>query len=583
MKLLLDQINSHEDVRGLSRNQLADLCVELRSFLIETILENGGHFAANLGVIELTVALHHQLNLPEDVIVWDVGHQSYAHKVLTGRKEGIKNIRKTHGLSGFPSISESAFDAFGTGHSSTSISAVLGMAQASSFSGKANKHIAVIGDGALTAGQAYEALNHLAETGLDVLAIVNDNQMSIDDNNGNIARILHDAPLAKVFFETLGFSYDCCPEGNSIEAVYDSVAKNIKESKPRILHVRTKKGFGYEAAEKDRIRWHATESMVKVLPDIAPKSKFPKYQEVAGKTLLELAELDDKVVVVTPAMPTGSGLKAFEARYPDRFFDVGIAEQHAVTFSAGLAKEGYRVFCFIYSTFLQRAYDQLIHDVCIQNLPVVFCIDRAGLVGGDGATHHGVFDLAYLKPIPNLDIIAPSSVLQMRDAFYTGLKRIEGPTAIRYPRGRGEVEDFHSALQILTRGELKILQKGYNLAIISVGSCLSEVKKAIEGLKELKNRVSLIDLVYLKPLDLKNLKRIFSTHSHILVIENGSLIGGIGEELAALISQWGLSCSIKNLGISGDFVEHGSTSDLLRLNGMDAASIQKKVLELLSH
>lgn len=581
MSKLLDQINSHQDLRALAQGELRQLSVEMRSFLIDTILENGGHFAANLGVVELTLALHHQLNLPDDVLVWDVGHQAYAHKALTGRKNEIKHIRKTNGISGFPSIAESEYDAFGTGHSSTSISSVLGMAQASALAGKTNRHIAVIGDGALTAGQAYEALNHLAQTELDVLVIVNDNQMSIDDNNGNIARILHDKTKARSFFETLGFNYDFCANGNSMEAIYTALATSLAAKKPRVLHIKTKKGFGYHEAENDGIRWHATESMVKVLPDIAPKSKLPKYQEVAGKTVVELAAMDEKVVVVTPAMPTGSGLKEFEAKYPDRFFDVGIAEQHAVTFSAGLAKQGYRVFCFIYSTFLQRAYDQLIHDVCIQSLPVVFCIDRAGLVGGDGATHHGVFDISYLKPIPNIDIIAPSSVLQMRNAFFTGMQRINGPTAIRYPRGRGEVENYQSTLNSLDRGKSILIQEGKKLAIITIGNCLNEVKKAISGLNAVENSITVLDMVYIKPLDEEKLKNIFSSHLQILTIENGSIKGGIGEQLASLSNSWGMDCSFNTLGIGDQFVEHGSTADLSRLNGIDAASIRDIVLKLL--
>jgi len=574
MSKVLSNIHTHEDVKALSKNQLGLLCTELRTFLIDTILENGGHFAANLGVVELTVALHHQLNLPQDNLVWDVGHQAYAHKILTGRKNQIRNIRKTDGISGFPSIAESEFDAFGTGHSSTSISAILGMAQANKLAGIDKKHIAVIGDGALTAGQAYEALNDLADTNLNVLVVVNDNQMSIDNNTGNIARILSAKASAQSFFETLGLRYSYCEKGNDINSVYESLEQCFKGKGPQILHIKTKKGYGYEAAEKDGIRWHATESIVKVLPDIEPRSIFPKYQEVAGKTVLELAALDDKVVVVTPAMPTGSGLKEFEAKYPDRFFDVGIAEQHAVTFSAGLAKEGYRVFCFIYSTFLQRAYDQLIHDVCLQNLPVVFCIDRAGLVGGDGATHHGVFDLAYLRPIPNLDLIAPSSVLQMRDAFYTGLKRVEGPIAIRYPRGRGEVGKYDSKLEMLERGKSKIVSKGVDLAIIAAGKSLNDVKIAIASLNIVKNTPTLVDLIYLKPLDVTLLKRIFSTHKNILIIEDGSIKGGIGEELMAISSELGFKNQINRLGIADSFVEHGGTSDLKEKSGFGIKAIQ---------
>jgi len=560
---LLSHIETHLDLKKITKDKLPELCVELRQFLIDTILENGGHFAANLGVVELTVALHHQLNLPNDQLIWDVGHQSYAHKVLTGRKNDLKNIRKTGGISGFPSLAESEFDAFGTGHSSTSISAILGIAEADKLSKKARQHIAIIGDGALTAGQSFEALNHLAESGLNVLVIINDNQMSIDANNSNMARILKDTTTAQVYFETMGLSYSFCEKGNDFESVYNAIAANLHQKAPRILHLKTKKGFGFDAAEKDHIRWHATESTVKVLPELHHNSNFPKYQEVAGNTMVELAKLDDKVVVVTPAMPTGSGLKAFEKQFPDRFFDVGIAEQHAVTFSAGLAKEGYRVFCFIYSTFLQRAYDQLIHDVCLQNLPVVFCIDRAGLVGGDGATHHGAFDLAYLKPIPNIDIIAPKDVLQLRNALFTGLKNTKNPIAIRYPRGRGEFAKYNADFSILEKGKAEIMQKGSNTAIISIGNCWADVQTFLDNNTEKDFNPTVVNLIYVKPLDTTLLNEIFANHTQIITIENGSIKGGIGEEIAALsIAQGFHNIEFKHLGISDHFVTHGSTGDL---------------------
>jgi len=573
---LLAHIESHKDLKMLKRDDLPALCNELRQFVIETVLENGGHFAANLGVVELTVALHYQLNLPNDQIIWDVGHQAYAHKVLTGRKNDLKNIRKSGGISGFPSISESEFDAFGTGHSSTSISAILGIAEADRLSGNSRQHVAIIGDGALTAGQSFEALNHLAESGLNVLVIVNDNQMSIDANNSNVARILKETKLAKTYFETMGLSYSYCENGNDLNLVYQAIEKNLAQKTPRILHLKTKKGFGFDAAEKDHIRWHATESTVKVLPELSANSNFPKYQEVAGNTLVELAKLDNKVVVVTPAMPTGSGLKAFEQQFPNRFFDVGIAEQHAVTFSAGLAKSGYRVFCFIYSTFLQRAYDQLIHDVCLQNLPVVFCIDRAGLVGGDGATHHGAFDLAYLKPIPNLDIIAPKDVLQLRNALFTGLKNTQNPVAIRYPRGRGEFAAYNSAFNILEKGKAEILQKGSETAIISIGNCWADVQTFIETTKDKSINPTVVNLIYVKPLDAGLLKETFAAHTQIITIENGSIKGGIGEEIAALSLLQGFhNIDFKHLGIADAFVGHGSTEDLKNEEGFGVEGLKE--------
>lgn len=571
----LSKINNHQDLKHIDRSDLLDLCGELRTYIIDTVLKNGGHFAANLGVVELTVALHHQLSLPKDILVWDVGHQSYAHKVLTGRKEQLPQIRKTGGISGFPSIGESEFDAFGTGHSSTSISAVLGIAQANQLNGVDAQHVAVIGDGALTAGQAFEALNHVVELGLDILVIVNDNQMSIDANNGNFAKILNSQSKARVFFETMGFQYKYCPNGNEFELIDQSLRNMLKAKGPRILHTKTAKGFGYNPAEEDRIRWHATESMVKVLPDRKVENQNPKYQEIAGETLVELASQDQEVIVVTPAMPTGSGLKEFERQFPDRFFDVGIAEQHAVTFSAGMAKQGKKVFCFIYSTFLQRAYDQLIHDVCLQNLPVVFCIDRAGLVGGDGATHHGLFDLAYLQPIPNLKIYAPGSLTEFRQALQLAAKQTHAsPMAIRYPRGRGHQPVHHGDDELVPFTYEENSSNSEKL-VISIGGAKQQVIEALSKISESK-RPNWLHLTQVKPLPIVQLNSCLQGIKEVLTIEDGIIKGGVGQQISCSVEYENIE--FNHLGINNVFVEHGAPEDLKSQHGIDSESILKWIL-----
>ena len=571
----LSKINSHQDLKHIDRSDLPALCGELRTYIIDTVLKNGGHFAANLGVIELTVALHYQLSLPKDILVWDVGHQSYAHKVLTGRREQLSEIRKTGGISGFPSISESEFDAFGTGHSSTSISAVLGIAQANQLNDVDAQHVAVIGDGALTAGQAFEALNHVVELGLNILVIINDNQMSIDANNGNFAKILNSQNKARVFFETMGFQYSYCPNGNEFEMIDQSLKEMLKVKGPRILHTKTAKGFGYNPAEEDRIRWHATESMVKVLPNRKVENQNPKYQEVAGETLVELASQDKEVIVVTPAMPTGSGLKEFERQFPDRFFDVGIAEQHAVTFSAGMVKQGKKVFCFIYSTFLQRAYDQLIHDVCLQNLPVVFCIDRAGLVGGDGATHHGLFDLAYLQPIPNLKIYAPGSLTEFRQTLQLATRQTHAsPMAIRYPRGRGH--------QLVHKSDDELVPFVYEensnskKLVISIGGAKPQVIEAIGKISESK-RPNWIHLIQVKPLPINQLNSCLHGIKEVLTIEDGIIKGGVGQQISYSVEHENIE--FNHLGINDVFVEHGATEDLKSQHGINSESILEWILD----
>lgn len=565
MNNILNHINSHEELKKLGYADLPQLCIDVREFIIDTILENGGHFAANLGVVELTVALHHQLHLPIDTLIWDVGHQAYAHKVLTGRKERLNTIRKKGGLAGFPSIFESEYDAFGTGHSSTSLSALAGIAKANELNNKDFKHVAVIGDGALTAGQAFEALNHIAELDINVLVIINDNQMSIDANNGNFGKILAHPEKAREYFKTLGFKYGLCLEGNNFNSIYDSVKDSLAANGPRILHIKTKKGFGFDAAEADNIRWHATESTVKVLPNMSRQMEFLKFQEVAGKTLVRLAKTDEKIIAVTPAMPTGSGLKDFEKEYPNRFFDVGIAEQHAVTFSAGMAKQGYKVFCFIYSTFLQRAYDQLIHDVCLQNLPVVFCIDRAGLVGGDGATHHGAFDMAFLQPIPNLVIKTPGTINELQNAMYAACINTDGPIAIRYPRGRGN----EALTEVSIEEDFKlVIENDSSIGIITIGAVYGEVK---EALQEYDEKVSWLHLRQIKPLPRQDVLSFLEKHSKIITIEDGVVKNGVGQQIASM--NIGRLIDFKHLGVSDYFVEHGLTRELRAVEGFNSVGI----------
>ena len=568
----LHNISSPKDLQAIDFLNLPEVCKELRAYIVKTILENGGHFAANLGVIELTVALHYQLDLPKDNLIWDVGHQSYAHKVLTGRRDQLKKIRKTGGIAGFPSIFESVYDTFGTGHSSTSLSALAGIAKANHLSGTQSKNVAVIGDGALTAGQAFEALNHIAELNSNVLIVVNDNQMSIDANRGNLGRVLANTKKAKLYFETLGFHYQFCEKGNNFSHVFKAIEKSLKLVGPRILHVKTKKGFGFQEAEQDHIRWHATESKVKILPKKAPITDFPKFQEVAGATMVKLGKKDEKVVVVTPAMPTGSGLKEFESLFPDRFFDVGIAEQHAITFCAGLAKQGYKVYCFIYSTFLQRGYDQLIHDVCLQKLPVVFCIDRAGLVGGDGATHHGAFDMAFLQPIPNIVIQAPSTLSELQESLFRA-KETKGPLAIRYPRGRGKEVLKQTESAVIP--PFKIIQQGKVLGIISIGATYHTVKSAMKLLEE-KYKISWLQLYQVKPLPMKEIQSFSEKLKVVITVEDGVVKGGIGSQIASSLN---INNRIIPLGVQDHFVEHGDIEDLKKQEGFDAESLAMLIRE----
>ncbi len=561
------------------------MCQDIRDFFIEKILKNGGHFSANLGVVELTVALHYVYDLPSDKLVWDVGHQAYIHKLLTGRKSAFDTIRKFEGLSGFPKIDESEFDHFGTGHSSTSISAVMGMAEAALLNNKTNTHIAVIGDGSLTGGMAFEALNNLGVSKANVLVVVNDNQMGIDPNLGAINTHLNEIDgITPNLFENLGLNYQGPVDGHNVLELVAIFEKQRQENGPQVLHIKTLKGKGYEPAEKAQTDWHSV-SYVKIDPN-GQKNRSPessekplKFQEVFGHTLLEIAEKDERVVGITPAMPSGSSMKIMMEAMPHRIFDVGIAEQHAVTFAAGLALEGKRPFCNIYSSFAQRAYDQIIHDVALQNIPVIFCLDRAGLVGADGPTHHGTFDLAFLNAVPNLIILSPMDEHELRNMMYWAVDYTDGPVVIRYPRGRGSLVDYNNEIQPLEVGSLRTLCTGNKLAVISIGQIGVEVQKAIVNNK-LTNQITHIDARFMKPLDLSKITVILRSFDTIITVEESCLLGGFGQQIKALAQDSLYKGTITSLGLPDVFVEHGEIDELRAKYGIDAERIGRVITEL---
>ncbi len=578
----MDSILYPSDLKKLNKEQLPQLCAEIRDFFIEKILKNGGHFSANLGVVELTVALHYVYNLSDDKLVWDVGHQAYIHKLLTGRKSKFDSIRKLDGLSGFPKLDESNFDHFGTGHSSTSISAIMGMAEGALLSHKDNKHIAVIGDGSLTGGMAFEALNNLGVSKANVLVIVNDNQMGIDPNLGAINTHLAEIDgITPNLFENLGLDYDGPADGHDVLTLVEYFDKQKASDGPQVLHIKTIKGKGYEPAEKAQTDWHSV-SYVKIDP-LKPETmevKSLKFQEVFGHTLLELAEKDERVVGITPAMPSGSSMKIMMEAMPHRVFDVGIAEQHAVTFAAGLALEGKRPFCNIYSTFAQRAYDQIIHDVALRNIPVIFCLDRAGIVGADGPTHHGTFDLAFLNPIPNLTVLSPMDEHELRNMMYWALDHIDGPVVIRYPRGRVSKIDYRNEIESLEMGSSRTLTTGNKLAVISIGQIGVEVQNAISS-NQLESKVTHVDARCTKPLDMNKIGELFQSFDKIITVEESSLLGGFGQQIKVLAQDSLYRGTITSLGLTDVFVEHGEISELRAKYALDADGIGKVISQLL--
>ena len=579
---MLHNINDPSDLKKLAPDQLPQLCSEIRVFFIDKILKNGGHFSANLGVVELTVALHYLFDFKTDRLIWDVGHQAYIHKLLTGRKKEFNHIRKLGGLAGFPKMSESEYDHFGTGHSSTSISAILGMAEAAKLDNKSHKHIAVIGDGSLTGGMAFEALNNLGTSNANVLVIINDNQIGIDPNSGAINHHLNTINENINFFKTLGLEYEGPIDGHDLNELITSLEKSIAVSSPKILHIRTVKGKGYLPAEKAQTDWHSV-SYVKIDPSKS-KTDNPtpsKFQDVFGHTLLELAEKDPRIIGITPAMPSGSSMKILMDAMPHRVFDVGIAEQHAVTFSAGLAAAGKRPFCSIYSSFAQRAYDQIIHDVALQNIPVVFCIDRAGLVGADGPTHHGSFDIAYLNAIPNLTIISPMDEHELRNAMYWAVDYTDGPIVIRYPRGLGSKTKYKNEIQPLKIGTSRILQKGDKIGIISIGEIGVEVQKAIDKLG-IQKQIHHIDARFIKPIDKNEVLNMLQTFDHIITVEESCLIGGFGQQIKTIAQDQNYMGRITSLGLPDQFIEQGTREELRAKYNLDKDGICQLIQALIS-
>jgi len=587
---LLAQINNPDDLRKLSLSQLESLAYELRSFILDVVSVHPGHLGASLGVVELTVVVHYVFNTPYDRLIWDVGHQAYAHKILTGRRDIFHTNRKYKGISGFPSRKESPYDAFGTGHASTSVSAALGMATAATLKGETDRqHIAVIGDGALTGGMAIEALNNAGASKANLLVILNDNGIAIDKSAGAIKDYLAQIAISGAytnfnnFFKALHFSYFGPVDGHNIEKLTRILyeVKNIKG--PRLLHIVTIKGKGFDRAEKEQTLFHAPGKFNRITGELVKTDNSIQhtYCEVYGRTLLELAESNKKIVAITPAMPTGSALNFMMKRFPGRVFDVGIAEQHAVTFAAGLAAEGMIPFCTIYSTFLQRAIDQLIHDVALQRLPVVFGIDRAGLVGADGATHHGFFDIAFLSVVPNIVVSAPMNESELRNMMFTATKYRQGPFAIRYPRGRGVLEHWKSKFQIIPVGKGRtIVETESNIAIISIGHAGN---MALEACKQLKNEiaVAIYDMRFVKPLDEKLLEKVMRRYKNLITVEDGMLSGGFGSLVANFANSHSFcNVKIKNLGIPNRFVEQGSQQDLYAECGFDVNGIIKTIREM---
>ncbi|MFP4844261.1 1-deoxy-D-xylulose-5-phosphate synthase [Winogradskyella sp. PE311] len=584
-KSLLDHINFPKDLRQLKADDLPHLAKELRDFIINIVATKEGHLGASLGVIELTIALHYVFNTPQDLLIWDVGHQAYGHKILTGRKAVFDTNRQLNGISGFPKRSESEYDTFGVGHSSTSISAALGMAIASQLKGEEKHHIAIIGDASIASGMAFEGLNHAGVTEANLLVVLNDNAIGIDPSVGALKQYLTNVKKGTEkqdnIFEALNFDYSGPIDGHNMPLLISEL-KRLKGVKgPKFLHIITTKGKGLKQAEENQVTYHAPGKFNAKTGERPIKSNqilAPKFQDVFGETIVELAIKNNKIIGITPAMPTGSSLKYMMKEIPDRAFDVGIAEQHAVTLAAGMATQGLIPFCNIYSTFLQRAYDQVIHDVALQNLPVIFCLDRAGLVGEDGATHHGVFDLAYLNCIPNLVIFAPRDAIALRNIMYTAQKGVDFPLAIRYPRGRCHILDWKKPFKILEIGKGVTLQKGEDLAILSIGPMASIVQNVVNTVK---TNLGHYDMQFIKPLDEKLLHHIFDVYKAIITIEDGTKVGGFGSTILAFANQHNYNNKILTLGIEDNFIQHGTTEDLKKLQKLDADSIKKSIEDLL--
>jgi 1-deoxy-D-xylulose-5-phosphate synthase len=583
MQKLLDTINSPKELRQLSKDDLPQLAQELRNFIINIVATKEGHLGASLGVVELTIALHYVFNTPEDLLIWDVGHQAYGHKILTERKDIFDTNRQFGGISGFPKRDESTYDAFGVGHSSTSISAALGMAIASQLKGEKRHHIAVIGDASIASGMAFEGLNHAGVTDANLLVILNDNAIGIDPSVGALKQYLTNVKIGTQkqdnIFEALNFDYSGPIDGHDIFKVISELERLKTVEGPKLLHIITTKGKGLKQAEDNQVTYHAPGKFDAETGEIYVKAETiepPKYQDVFGHTIVELAKQNKSIVGITPAMPTGSSLKYMMAEFPDRAFDVGIAEQHAVTLAAGMATQGLIPFCNIYSTFLQRAYDQVIHDVALQNLPVIFCLDRAGLVGEDGATHHGIFDLAYLRCIPNLVVFAPRNEIELRNIMYTAQLGLKQPIAIRYPRGRGVTIDWKQPFKKIEIGKGIQLKQGKKLAILSIGTIANNVSDAVSDFN-----VSHYDLRFVKPLDKTLLHQIFTTYQNIVTIEDNCIKGGFGSAIIEFASTYNYKILITQLGIPDVFIEHGNLIQLQKSIGIDTESIRQRIAAIL--
>lgn len=586
---ILENINTPLDLRDLKEEELTQLAQELRRFIIDIVATKEGHLGASLGVVELTIALHYIFNTPKDLLVWDVGHQAYGHKILTGRRDNFETNRQLNGLSGFPKREESEYDTFGVGHSSTSISAALGMAIASNLKGETEKqHIAVIGDASIASGMAFEGLNHAGVTKANLLVILNDNAIGIDPSVGALKEYLTKArvgykPSRDNIIEALNFKYFGPVDGHDLKGLL-KVLEEMKAIKgPTFLHVITKKGKGLKKAEEDQVKYHApgkfepnTGELLKYDTDGLPL----KYQDVFGLSLVELAEKNEKIIGITPAMPTGSSLKYMMKTFPERAFDVGIAEQHAVTLSAGMATQGFVVYCAIYSTFLQRAYDQLIHDVALQKLPVIFCLDRAGLVGEDGATHHGVFDIAYARCIPNLMIAAPANEVELRNLLYTAQLGLDAPLIIRYPRGRGVLNEWKLPFEKVKIGKGECIKEGSDLAVLSIGNMAGNVETAIKQLLS-PGKVAHYDMKFVKPIDEELLKGIFKKYSKIITVEDGVKKGGFGSVILEYAASLGYKGDIEILGVPDEFIEQGSVDQLQEICGIHVEGIQEKIKSMI--
>ncbi|MCF7559346.1 1-deoxy-D-xylulose-5-phosphate synthase [Sabulilitoribacter multivorans] len=575
-KSLLQNINSPKELRLLQQKDLPQLAQELREYIINIVATKEGHLGASLGVVELTIALHYVFNTPEDLLIWDVGHQAYGHKILTGRKDIFHTNRQLGGISGFPKRDESNYDTFGVGHASTSISAALGMAIASQLHGSNKHHIAVIGDASIASGMAFEGLNHAGVTDANLLVILNDNAIGIDPSVGALKQYLTNVKRGTQkqdnIFEALNFDYSGPIDGHDLNAIISELNRLKTIKGPKFLHVITTKGKGLKQAEENQVKYHAPGKFDAKTGDLIAKTASlepPKYQDVFGYTIVELAKNNKKIVGITPAMPTGSSLKYMMDEMPERAFDVGIAEQHAVTLAAGMATQGLIPFCNIYSTFLQRAYDQVIHDVALQKLPVIFCLDRAGLVGEDGATHHGVFDLSYLRCIPNLIIFAPRNEVELRNMMYTAQLGLSLPIAIRYPRGRGITIDWEQPFTKISIGTGVTLKKGNKLAILSIGNIAKNVTEAISNLN-----VSHYDMRFVKPLDETLLHTIFKTYKTVVTVEDNSIKGGFGSAILEFATVHNHENTIKILGVPDAFIEHGSVDELQNNIGLDAENLK---------